>query len=605
MGSSSHKRWFNVFFIIFLLLTLPIPQLEELIDEYIIPHLLFLYDFPLVEQVVDIYIKHQLFLPLTAIILIVGVYTYRDNIKKLLSLFAASETPKKKRGALNSQEILMDEAEIPRMGASQYLKNAEACKQDHMYDMAAEYYMQAGKKREAAQMFMMAERFFEAGKIYKEIKSYEEAGNAFKKDGRYVFAAECYKLAGNHAMAAEMYRLGESFFLAGKLFLEVDQPDKSEACFLNLHEESEEYANGFESLGEYYSSQKEMKRAIKNYQRVVGGKDVNSNNIDLWYKLARIVEIESGFEMASPLYEQIVNADYLYKDVAKRLEEHKSITQQVVQQQVMLQQQANKRYEIVQEIGRGGMGVVFKAKDTVLDRIVAYKMLTSRGDNTETINGFKREAKSVASLNHQNIISIYDFGENENGYFIVMEYVDGFNLRDICLENKNFIYSSFKKVFSQITDGLAYAHNQNIIHRDIKPLNIMINRSGVVKIMDFGLAKFVEEQNIGHSVIKGTPHFMPPEQIMGKPVDLKTDIFALGVTMYYLLAGNRYPYEEGEILYHNIHTPPPPLMKKNPAIPKELNDIVMRCLEKRPEDRYPHMLALKRDIDELPNLKIP
>ena len=604
MGSSTHKKWFGFFFIIFLLLTLPIPRLEELIEDYVIPKLLFLYKVPLVEPLLNMYIKYQLFLPLTAIILIFGIYIYSDNIKRLLSSFSASDTPKIASGSGSFQEISMGNEDVSPMSLSQYLKNADAYKQDHIYDMSAEYYMQGGKKREAAQMFMMAERYFDAGKIYKELKSYDEAGNAYKKDGRYVFAAECYKLAGNHTMAAEMYRLGESFFLAGKLFLEVDQPERAEASFLNLQEDSEEYANGFESLGDYYSSQKDMKRAIKNYQRVIGGKNVNSNTIDLWYKLARIVEIESGFEMAEPLYEQICTANYLYKDVAKRLEENKNRNKQVVQQHVMIQQ-ANKRYEIILEIGRGGMGVVFKAKDTVLDRVVAYKMLSARGNNPQAINWFKREAKSIASLNHQNIISIYDFGENEDGYFIVMEYVDGFNLRDICFENKNFIYSSFKRVFSQISDGLAYAHNQNIIHRDIKPLNIMINRGGIVKIMDFGLAKFVEEQNVGHSVIKGTPHFMPPEQIIGKPVDLKADIFALGVTMYYLLAGNKYPFEGGEILYHNIHTPPPPLLKKNPAISKALNDIVMRCLEKKPDDRYPNMMALKKDIDKLPNLKIP
>ena len=604
MGSSTHKKWFGFFFIIFLLLTLPIPRLEELIEDYVIPKLFFLYKVPLVEQLVNMYIKYQLFLPLTAIILIFGIYIYRDNIKRLLSSFSASDTPKIASGAGSFQEISMGNEDRSPMSLSQYLKNADAYKQDHIYDMSAEYYMQGGKKREAAQMFMMAERYFDAGRIYKELKSYDEAGNAYKKDGRYVFAAECYKLAGNHTMAAEMYRLGESFFLAGKLFLEFDQPERAEASFLNLQEDSEEYANGFESLGDYYYSQKDMKRAIKNYQRVIGGKNVNSNTIDLWYKLARIIEIESGFEMAEPLYEQICTANYLYKDVVKRLEENKCRNQQVVQQHVMIQQ-ANKRYEIILEIGRGGMGVVFKAKDTVLDRVVAYKMLSARGDNPQAINWFKREAKSIASLNHQNIISIYDFGENEDGYFIVMEYVDGFNLRDICFENKNFIYSSFKRVFSQISDGLAYAHNHNIIHRDIKPLNIMINRGGIVKIMDFGLAKFVEEQNVGHSVIKGTPHFMPPEQIIGKPVDLKADIFALGVTMYYLLAGNRYPFEEGEILYHNIHTPPPSLMEKNRAISKALNDIVMRCLEKKPDDRYPNMMALKKDIDKLPNLKIP
>jgi tetratricopeptide (TPR) repeat protein len=452
MGSNDHKKWFGVIFIIFLLFTLPVPQLQKLIDEYVVSNLYFLYEYPFVSDIAEQFEKHSLFLPLTAIMLMIGVYIYRDNIKALLRFFLASESPKRRQGGELSENIPFAGEEDSRRSTSVSLKNAEAYKQDHMYDMSAEYYIQAGKKREAAQMFVMAERYFDAGKLYKELKNYEEAGNCFKKDGRYVFAAECYKMAGNQAMAAEMYRFGENFFLAGKLFLEIEQPEKAEACFLNIPEETEEYANGFESIGDYYGSQKDMKKAIKSYQRVVGGKDVNSNTIDLWYKLARIVESESGFAMAVPLYEQICAANYLYKDVASRLEKHKK-PEPVVQPSPIIQQ-GNKRYEIIQEIGRGGMGVVYKARDTVLDRVVAYKMLAARGDHPEAINGFKREAKSVASLNHQNIISIYDFGQNEDGYFIVMEYVDGFNLRDICLENKNFIFSSFKKVFSQITDVL-------------------------------------------------------------------------------------------------------------------------------------------------------
>src|SRR5688572_6578400 len=222
-------------------------------------------------------------------------------------------------------------------------------------------------------------------------------------------------------------------------------------------------------------------------------------------------------------------------------------------------------YEIVAQIGEGGMGEVYLAIDTKLDRKVAIKILNEEfGQHESNLTRFVREAKAASSLNHPNILVVHEIGEHENTNYIVSEFINGKTLREI-LKEKTLKLSEVLDISIQIADALCTAHSSNIIHRDIKPENIIVRPDGVVKVLDFGLAKLVEEQNrsifgleesnllqsqTAKGVILGTVSYMSPEQARGKRVDARTDIFSFGILLYEMLTGEQ-PFT-GETVNHTI-----------------------------------------------------
>jgi serine/threonine-protein kinase len=248
--------------------------------------------------------------------------------------------------------------------------------------------------------------------------------------------------------------------------------------------------------------------------------------------------------------------------------------------------QAEGRYRIVGKLGRGGMGIVYKAEDTVLDRIVAFKVLPETlQENPQALKNFMREAKSAARLNHPNIVTIFDTGEQDGVYYIAMEYVDGSTLKEIVQARGKVSASGVVHVLAQMSEALAYAHENKIVHRDIKSANTMWTKDRKAKIMDFGLAKVIEEVRNQTTVVSGTPYYMSPEQTLGKNVDHRTDIYSLGVTIFELATGT-LPFREGNLPYHHVHTPVPDPIELNPELSPLLRQIILRCLEKDPADRY-------------------
>ena len=255
-------------------------------------------------------------------------------------------------------------------------------------------------------------------------------------------------------------------------------------------------------------------------------------------------------------------------------------------------------YHILEELGKGGMGVVYKALNVNLEKYVAIKTITL-GLSSEKIitNRFRTEARALAKLQNPNIVSIFDFRVDDNQWFIVMEYVDGKTLSQKIRENDSIPWQECLGIFKQILSAIGHAHRAGIIHRDIKPNNIMLTRDGMVKITDFGLAK--DQKNLSHtqtSSTGGTLYYMSPEQVKGLHfTDNRSDIYSLGLTLYEMLAG-KIPFRKDDsdfaireaIIKHQF----PPPTHFNPSIPVGLNSIVMRSIEKRPEDRF-------QSIDEM------
>ncbi|MDD5328539.1 MAG: serine/threonine protein kinase [Sulfuricella sp.] len=261
------------------------------------------------------------------------------------------------------------------------------------------------------------------------------------------------------------------------------------------------------------------------------------------------------------------------------------------------------RYQILAELGQGAMGVVYKAIDPLIDRTVAIKTINlnlSRDELAEFEERFNREAKSAGRLNHPNIVTIYDIGRADHIAFMAMEYLEGRELKEIIASGEALDFDRIAAIVAQVADGLAFAHDNGVVHRDIKPANIMVLGNGNIKITDFGIAKMSSGTRTQVGIVLGSPKYMSPEQVVGKAVDGRSDIFALGTVLYELLAGkSAFGGEDStlatimyRILIEKLALP----SSFNPAVPGALDYIVSKALAKEPENRYQSAREMAIDL---------
>ena len=250
------------------------------------------------------------------------------------------------------------------------------------------------------------------------------------------------------------------------------------------------------------------------------------------------------------------------------------------------------RYEVLGELGQGAMGIVYKARDPLIDRVVAIKTINlglALDEKEEYEGRFYQEAKAAGRLNHPNIVTIYDVGKSGDVAYIAMEFLQGRELRDIMNDGGLLPVDQVLDIVAQVAQGLAYAHEHGIVHRDVKPSNIMVVRDGHAKITDFGIARMASSAvRTQTGMVLGSPKYMSPEQVMGKEIDQRSDIFSLGVMLYEMLTGQA-PFN-GEnvnaIMYQTLNAVPAPPNTLNPAVPEMINFILAKALAKKVEDRY-------------------
>lgn len=273
------------------------------------------------------------------------------------------------------------------------------------------------------------------------------------------------------------------------------------------------------------------------------------------------------------------------------------------------------RYEVLSELGQGAMGVVYKARDPLIDRIVAIKTinLSLAQEEIEEYEGrFYQEARAAGRLNHPNIVTIYDVGKSGDIAYIAMEFLQGCELRDLLRENGVLPVDQVLDIVAQVAQGLAYAHEHEIVHRDIKPSNIMVIRDGHVKITDFGIARMASSAvRTQTGMVLGSPKYMSPEQVLGKVIDQRSDIFSLGVMLYEMLTGESPFMGENvnAIMFQTLNSVPVAPSKLNSAVPDMLNFIVAKALAKAREDRYQNAQDFAMDLracrDTLPRSRQP
>jgi serine/threonine-protein kinase len=259
------------------------------------------------------------------------------------------------------------------------------------------------------------------------------------------------------------------------------------------------------------------------------------------------------------------------------------------------------RYEVEELVGHGGMSSVYKARDALLERHVALKILHEQYSNDEDfVERFKREARSVAQLQHPNIVTVIDRGEEDGRQFIVFEYIEGENLKEHVVRKGRLDVREALEIADEVARGLAFAHGQGLIHRDVKPQNVLLNGDGRAKVTDFGIARTLDVDGMTQTgTILGTSNYIAPEQASGQPVDAHSDVYALGAVLYELLAGEvPFPGESFvAVAMKHMHEPAPNLLDVRRDVPLRVAAAVDRALEKDPEQRFPTMDAFAAELE--------
>jgi tetratricopeptide (TPR) repeat protein len=466
--------------------------------------------------------------------------------------------------------------------------------------MAAELSAETEDSAHSATLFEQAGDYRRAAEGYSDAGDLIRAAQAFEAAYDFDAAIDAYRQAGDLAKTLELLEKTGSYYEAGGVSLEQGDKPRAIRNLQMVDIRDPDFAEACRALADLFAEQGEWDLAIDKAREGVNAGGEEHASLELHENLGILLEKAGRGGEALEVYEGIRKRDYTYEGIAERIEALREVaaTQAAMETDATVpagaaapaaaapaRGGADDRYEILEEIGRGGMGVVYKARDTRLGRVVALKRLPDNlKDHPTAVQLFLREARSAAALNHQNIVTLFDAGETDDNYFITMELLEGFPLDAVLKKRGKLSAKDALRLIQQTATGLQYAHDQRIVHRDIKTSNLFFTKDRVVKIMDFGLAKMLEEVRRAATVIGGTPYYMAPEQASGGDLDHRADLYALGVTLFELLAGS-VPFTDGDVTYHHRHTPPPDVRERAPEVPEALAQLIADLLEKEPDAR--------------------
>lgn len=513
-----------------------------------------------------------------------------------------------KSGQADSAAYLKAEAEKAKgnlKDAARYYEQADR------QDLAADIYAELGMDQKAANLYLKSKDYSIAADMYLKLGKQKEAAEAYEAGSSYEKAAGLYEKLGDMAGAARVLLKKGMKVEAAQKFLAVGDYRSASKAIQEIDESDADFKKSFLVAAAIARQAGQPDQAIGLLQKGLMGENISDGNVQSFYMLGRLFEERGMPTPAQEIYKRILVTHYNYGDTAARLKalERPATAATVAPSQsgagdatMITSGGANarsKRYELLEEIGRGGMGVVYKAKDTVLDRDVAMKVLPPDLKHyPKVVESFSREAKALAALKHSNIITVYDAGEENGEYYFVMEYVDGMDLKDFIVKRGMLPLKNALRIIWDVCQALNYAHGKNIIHRDIKTSNVMLGRDKRIMLMDFGLAKVMDEAKAARTAISGTPFYMSPEQTIGEGVDHRSDLYSLGIMAYELFTGT-VPFKTGDIQYHHMHTQPKTLREVKPDLPQEIEDIVMKLIQKDKEKRYQSAAELLEDLKKI------
>ncbi|MGI9591218.1 MAG: protein kinase domain-containing protein [Myxococcota bacterium] len=471
---------------------------------------------------------------------------------------------------------------------------------------AAAEYQTAGRVEEAAEMLAAGSDHEASGRLFEHAGDFDRAGESYREAGEYEDAARCFLAAYDYDSAIECYEaLGDvenvisihektgSYLDAAQLAQHYGNLERALRNLQEVERRDPNYGEACRMMAEVLADRGQLDVAIDRMSQAIEMAGGENADVSLHQRLAELREQSGDVHGALESYETIRRLDPTRAGVDDHIQTLRSEVERTraanaepsAATSATALMPGESRYEILEELGRGGMGVVYKARDTRLGRIVALKRLPDNlRDNDVAAELFLREAQAAAALNHRNIVTVYDAGEENGVYCITMELLEGLPLSAIQERRGALSVTDTAALGIQICAGLHYAHGQRIVHRDIKTGNLFVTRDRVVKIMDFGLAKTIEEVRKNSTVIGGTPYYMAPEQAGGERVDNRTDLYAFGVTLFRLLTLT-FPFTEGDLPYHHRHSAPPDPREFVAQIPEDMARLILDLLEKDPGAR--------------------
>jgi tetratricopeptide (TPR) repeat protein len=461
----------------------------------------------------------------------------------------------------------------------------------------------AGRKHEAAEVAVAHLDPAEGARLLEELEEWEAAGRAWEKAGELRAAARCYERAGELQRVLDLYGVlgvpGEQARILALL-------GHIEEAFLVLHRAGDlqgawellsRFGGVYPSLAsELVDVAQHLRRtdkaaAVAALQRATAGVPVTAELLPALALQAELLEALGDLAGAERVWQRILEFDYSFRDAARQLQrlqaaraQERELRQPASGPPTPPPADASLRYVLEQELGRGGMGIVYRARDTKLGRTVAIKILHPRQHSPEALRRFEREARAAAALSHPGIVHIYDFGQGFGSSFLVMEYVAGPTLHQLLKQEPAFIRANLLVLMLQAAEAVGYAHSQHVVHRDLKPANFILADRKQLKILDFGIARRLDELDLGQSGVTGTPYYMAPEQILNEQPDERSDIYSLGVTFFQLATGT-LPFPTGNVIKAHLEQAPPDPKALNPELEPAVCHLILRCLEKDPAKR--------------------
>ncbi len=512
-----------------------------------------------------------------------------------------------------------------------YEKLAEVYEKRHDFQLAADAYERSGDFERAAELYARLDLLADAARCYLRKEDYEGLARLYLDRGCLEEAAGIYartfeffyqrnKEAGKAIPDKETLKILDKCI---DLYKKTEQTDKI-AHYTGLREQFEQR---IEAKKKEEAAKRRIKKRLLLTKGPKGEKEKRSSSSKNRSPTARAVSSDEGIivdtelasliERGTPPESGVESASKSTAPVPQRPKEKRPAEAKAKKRKkkkpsatkvdesvtaLLMKPSHSERYTLIRQIGRGGMGHVYLAKDNLLGRLMAYKVISMECEEDQKAIGYlMKEARSTAALNHPHIVTLYDVGKEGDNYFLAMEFVEGETLKALIKQSRLTI-PQVLTIFMQLCDALRYAHENKILHLDVKPSNIMCRKGPQIctKLMDFGLARAMQARG-SQTTARYTPFYVSPEQILNRNIDHRSDIYSLGVTLFEALVGSP-PFQSGDCIYQHLFADPPSPMERNPEIPPQLDAIVRKSIAKKPRDRFQTMGEFLQAITEVANL---